>query len=139
MSSILHPTTGMNSTAHQDSKRFTKDILYISSGAAGICQYPLLRSIFDKFFLPVSLQNRSSAFGMSSGCTSVIVFNFRKSTHTLLQPTFFFTVTIGDAYGDVDGITTPISSILSNPTTFLLSWHTAKGMAYILLAYRQSI
>ena len=31
----------------------TKAVLCTSSGATGICQYPLVRSIFDKYFLPL--------------------------------------------------------------------------------------
>ena len=132
----------------------TKAVLCTSSGATGICQYPLVRSIFDKYFLPLSLRNKSSAVVMGSGSTSVILFNFQKSTHIVLEPSFFFTMTMGDAYGDVDGLTTPISSIVS--TSFLDSSHIAynKGyglhligvssvsliwMAYILLAYHQLV
>ena len=100
----------------------TKAVLCTSSGATGICQYPLVRSIFDKYFLPLSLRNKSSAVVMGSGSTSVILFNFRKSMHTLLEPSFF-TMTMGDAYGDIDGLTTPISSIVS--TSFLNSSRTA--------------
>ena len=106
----------------------TKAVLCTSSGATGVCQYPLVRSIFDKYFLPLSLWNKSSAVVMGSGSTSVILFNFRKSTHTLLEPSFFFTMTMGNAYGDVDGLTTPISSIVS--TSFLNSSHMAYGKGY---------
>ena len=106
----------------------TKAVLCTSSGATGVCQYPLVRSIFDKYFLPLSLRNKSSAVVMGSGSTSVILFNFRKSTHTLLEPSFFFTMTMGNAYGDVDGLTTPISSIVS--TSFLNSSHMAYGKGY---------
>ena len=42
----------------------TKAVLCTSSGATGICQYPLVRSIYDKYFLPISLQNKSSAVVM---------------------------------------------------------------------------
>ena len=56
-----------------------------------------------------------------------LVFNFQKSTHTLLKPSFF-TMMMGDTYGDVDGLITPISSIAS--TSFLNSSLIAYGKGY---------
>ena len=110
----------------------TKAVLCMSSSATGICQCPLVRSIFDKYFLPLSLRNRSFVV-IGSGSTLLILLNFRKSTHTLLEPSFFFTITMGDTYVDVNGFTTPISLLI------LLSWHMAKGMAYILLAHQLTL
>ena len=92
-----------------------------------LCQYPFVRSFFHKYFFPLSLQNKSSAVVMGSGSTLVILFNFRKSTHTLLEPSIF-TMTMGDTYGDVDGLSTPISSIVS--TSFLNSSLMAYGKGY---------
>ena len=89
----------------------TKAVLCTSSGATGICQYPLVRSFFDKYFLPLSLMNRSFSVVIGSGSTLVILFNFRKSMHTVLKPSSFFKMTISDAYCYVDGLTTHISSI----------------------------
>ena len=82
----------------------------MSSGATGICQYPLVKSIMDRYFLPLSCRNSSSAVVIDSRSTSVIVFNFLKSTHTPIRTILLLN---HDAHCDIDGLTTPISSILS--------------------------
>ena len=43
-----------------------------------------------------------------------------------------------DAYGNVDGLTTPIPAYYPLGCAALSSWHMAKGMAYILYAYHRS-
>ena len=105
-----------------------KAVLCTSPGATGICQYPLVRSIFDKYFLPFSLQNKSSVVVMGSGSTSRILFNFRKSMYTLLEPSFFFTMTMGDAYSNVDSLTALIANTVS--TSFLNSSLMAYSKEY---------
>ena len=52
--------------------------------SASICQYPLVKSILDRYFLPLGRRNRPSAVIMGSGSTSVILFNFL--THNMLEP-----------------------------------------------------
>ena len=57
-------------------------------------KYPL---ILDRYFVPLSRWKKSSAIIMGSGSTLVILFNFQKSIHTLLEPSFFLIMTMGDA------------------------------------------
>ena len=64
----------------------------MSSDDTDICQYLLVKSIFNKYFLPLSLRNTSSAVVMGSVSNSVILFNFWKSTHTMIEPSFFSTM-----------------------------------------------
>ena len=60
----------------------TNTVLYTSSGVTGIYQYPLVKSILDRYFLPLGRRNRSSAITVGSGSTSVIFFQlFQQSQH----------------------------------------------------------
>ena len=83
-------------------------------------------SILARYFLPLSRRNRSSAVVMDSGSTLVILFNFLKSTQTLLESSFFLTIR-----GDVDGLTSlaycPLHSVA------LPLWHAAMDKAYNVL------
>ena len=104
-----------------------KAVLCTSYGARGICQYPVIKSILDRYFLSLSHHNSSSAVVTGSGSTSVI---FQKFTHTLLDPSFL-TLTKGNAYGDV--MVSQLPSQANCPLHFavLHSWHTTMDMAYI--------
>ena len=55
------------------------------------------------------VQRVSACILWSNQSTSVILFIFLRS-HTQLEPSFFLTMTMGDALGNVDGLTTPISN-----------------------------
>ena len=66
-----------------------------------------------------------------SESTFLILFIFQKSTRTLLEPSLFFTMTMGHAYGNFDGLNTPMSSMLSNSFCSSSLMACGKGMAYI--------
>ena len=80
----------------------TNAVLNISSSATGICQYPLLRSIFEKNFDFPNCWKRSSEVFIGCGSATVTLFNFLQSTQMRFEPSFFFTITAGEAYGDDD-------------------------------------
>ena len=110
-------------TVHPESQKLSYALLL--AAAPSICQYPLVRSILDRYLLPLSHWNRSSAVVTGSGpllCLS----NF--CTHTLLEPYFFLTMTMGKAQ-----LPSPTHCALRS--TALSSWHKTKGMAYILSLY----
>ena len=78
--------------------------------STGICQYPFVNSILERYFLTFTEQVFSHRHWFW-----VYLFNFLKSTNTLLEPSFF-TLLLSLAY-------CPLHSVA------LSSWHTARDKA----------
>ena len=97
----------------------TNTVLYTSSTATCICQYPLVLINLGQVFLATGLMEQVLNYHYGFWVYFVIMFNFLKSTHTLLESSFFLTMTMGDAVG----LISLISSILST------SFHSSSLLA----------
>ena len=85
------------------------------------CTHPPSQIDLDRYFLPLSRQNRSLAIIMDSGSTLLILFNFQKSTHTLFL-----------LHHD-DGRHVLPSPAYCPHHSVALPWHTARDKSYNIL------
>ena len=88
-----------------------KAVFSLSRSWIGTCQYLLLRSRVENQRAPYSESRRSSMRGM--GCASFIAaaLSCLKSTQNRRLPSFFFTMTTGEAQGLLEGRMMPLDSI----------------------------
>ena len=86
-------------------------VFSLSRSLIGTCQYPLLRSRVENQRAPCSASRKSSMLGM--GCASFIVaaLSCLKSTQNHRLPSFFLTMTTGEAQGLLEGWMMPLDSI----------------------------
>ena len=70
-----------------------KQLVPVSFGQIDLGQVFLATELMEQ----VVSRRGSEHVVMGSGSTLVILFNFLKSTHTLLEPSFFLTMTMGNA------------------------------------------
>ena len=86
-------------------------VFSLSRSWIGTCQYPLLRSRVENQRAPWRASRRSSMRGM--GCVSFIVaaLSCLKSTQNCRLPSFFLTMTTGEAQGLLQGRMTPFDII----------------------------
>ena len=88
-----------------------KAVFSLSHSWIGTCRYPLLRSRVESQRSHCRASRRLSMRGM--GCASFTVAALRclKSTQNRRLPSFFFTMTTGEAQGLLEGRMTPLDSI----------------------------
>ena len=86
-------------------------IFGLSASRMGTCQYLLFQSRVENQQAPWRASNRLQM--LNKGCTSMTVaaFNCRKSMQKRSLPSFFCTITTGDAQGLLKGRITPLSNI----------------------------
>ena len=88
-----------------------KAVFSLSHSWIGTCQYPLLRSRVENQRAPCRMSRRSSMWGM--GCASLMVaaLSCLKSTQKRRLPSFFLTITTGEAQGLLEGRMMPFLNI----------------------------
>ena len=77
----------------------------------GTCQYPLFRSRVENQRAPCRTSRRSSMRGMGWASLIVTALSCLKSMQNRRLPSFFFTMTTGEAQGLLEGRMTPLESI----------------------------
>ena len=88
-----------------------KAIFSLSHSWIGTCQYPLLRSRVESQWAPWSASRRSSMRGMGCASFTVAALSCLKSTQNHRLPSFFFTMTTGEAQGLLEGWMMPLDNI----------------------------
>ena len=89
----------------------------------GTCQYPLFKSRVVNQRAPCSSSRRSSMRGMGWASLIVAALSCLKPTENWRLPSFFFTMTTGEAQGLLEGWITPLDSICC--TCAISSLHSA--------------
>ena len=75
-------------------------VFYLTASSMGICQYPLHRSSLVKYLVLFIFAMMSSEVFIVSGSNMDTLFNFLYSRHFLKLRSFFWTMTIGEEYGE---------------------------------------
>ena len=87
-----------------------KAVFSLSRSWVGTCQYPLFRSRVENQRAPCRV-SRSSMRGMECASFTMAALSCLKSTQNRRLPSFFFTMTTGEAQGLLEGRITPLDSI----------------------------
>ena len=114
-------------------------VLYTFSGATGICQYPLVQLILDRYFLPLSRRNRPSAIVMDSGDVDGPI-------SSILSTSFCSSSLMGEAIGPTMSSATLLKGISINGIdpngTFLtisfliVLWHKSQEWQNLMTSWR---
>ena len=86
-------------------------VRFLSSSPMGICQNPLVKSIFEIYFPNLLCTNSILGIGSASKSSRVQI----KSMHYLSEPPSCLTITVGLAYCEVDDSAMPSPNIFQPP------------------------
>ena len=86
-------------------------VFSLSCSDIGTCQYPLFRSRVENHLAPWRASRRSSILGKGWASLMVAALSWQKSTQNRRLPSFFLTITTGEAHGLFEGRMTRLDSI----------------------------